>query len=216
MNPADCSAGITMEGIKRTFSYNNTPVLTLSIHYPKVALRRFPEAEDRINAQIQAQVRDFFDYASGELYQQAIATYQQTQKNGFPFHPYEAILQYEITYNQHCCLSLYSDQYTYTGGAHGSTIRTSDTFSLMSGRSIPLQDFFPEDQDYRVSLIAQMIEQASENPEVFFEDYPDLIEKYFNEEHYYLTPSGLAIYYLQYEIAPYSTGIVVFTIPYME
>ncbi len=216
MDSANYSVSIVMDEIKRTFTYNSTPVLSVSILYPKLTLRRCPYAQDSINAQIQAQVRDFLDYVSGDLYQQAIATYRESQENEFPFHLYEAILQYEITYNQHCCLSLYRDQYTFTGGAHGSTIRSSDTWSLISGRSIPLSDFFPAGQDYRESLINQMIEQASKNPEVFFEDYQDLIAKYFNEEHYYLTPSGVAIYYQQYEIAPYSTGIVVFSIPYMD
>lgn len=216
MDLSNCSASIVMRKIERTFPYNGTPALTLSVLYPEVTLRRYPDAQNRINFQIQAQVRDFLHYASDDLYQQAITTYQESQKNGFPFHPYEAVLQYEITYNQHCYLSLYRDQYTFTGGAHGSTVRTSDTWNLMSGRSIPLSDFFPAGQDYRASLINQMIKQASENPEIYFEDYPALIAKYFNEDHYYLTPSGVSIYYQQYEIAPYSTGIVVFSIPYMH
>ena len=216
MDSLNFCASIGMCKTERTFTYNNTPVLTLSICYPKVSLHHCSYAQDSVNFQIQAQVCDFLHYASSDLYQQAVATYYESQENAFPFRRYEAILQYEITYNQHCCLSLYRDQYTFTGGAHGSTIRSSDTWSLISGRSIPLSDFFPAGQDYRESLINQMIEQASKNPEVFFEDYQDLIAKYFNEEHYYLTPSGVAIYYQQYEIAPYSTGIVVFSIPYMD
>lgn len=153
MDSSNCSASIAMRKMERTFTYNNTPVLTLSIVYPEVTLPHFPYAQNGINFQIQAQVRDFLHYVSGDLYQQAIATYQESQENGFPFHPYEAILQYEITYNQHCLLSLYRDQYTYTGGAHGSTVRASDTWNLMNGRSIPLSDFFPASQDYRTSLM---------------------------------------------------------------
>ncbi len=216
MDSLNCCAIIVMRKIERTFEYNSTPVLTLSIRYPEVTLRHCPYAQNSINFQIQTHVRDFLHYVSDDLYQQAIATYKESQENGFPFHPYEAILQYEITYNQHCHLSLYHDQYTFTGGAHGSTVRGSDTWSLMSGRSIPLSNFFSAGQDYRTSLIGQITKQANENPEIYFEDYQALIEKYFNEEHYYLTSSGVAIYYQQYEIAPYSTGIVVFSIPYMD
>lgn len=216
MDSLNCRANIVMRKIARTFTYNNTPVLTLSILYPEVTLRHYPDAQNSINFQIQAQVRDFLHYVSGDLYQQAIATYKESQENGFPFHLYEAILNYEITYNQHCHLSLYRDQYTFTGGAHGSTVRASDTWNLISGRSVPLSDFFPAGQDYRTSLIDQITKQASENPDIYFEDYQALIAKYFNEEHYYLTSSGAAIYYQQYEIAPYSTGIVVFSIPYMD
>lgn len=215
MDSLNYSASIEMREIKRTFTCNNTPMLTLYILYPKVTLRHNPYAQDSINLQIQAQVCDFLHYASSDLYQQAVATYKQSQENEFPFRLYEAVLKYEITYNQHCHLSLYRDQYTFTGGAHGSTIRASDTWNLMTGCSIPLSDFFAG-QDYRTSLIDQITKQANEKPEIYFEDYQALIEKNLDEEHYYLTPSGVAIYYQQYEIAPYSTGIVVFTIPYMD
>lgn len=194
------------------------PMLTLSVSYPKVYLCGYPYAQNNINSQIQAQVSDFLRYASIDLYKQAVEDYKQSQENGFPFHGYEASLQYNITYNQNCYLSLYADQYEFTGGAHGNTIRMSNTWELMNGRSIPLSDFFPAGQNYRRLLINQITEQAQEkirqNPGSLFEDYPTLIAEYFNEEHFYLKFSGFAIYYQQYEIAPYSTGIVVFTIPY--
>lgn len=220
MNSLNYCAGIEMCKMKRAFTYSHTTVLTLSILYPKVNLCYCPYAQDSINFQIQSQVCDFLHYVSGELYQQAVATYYESRENEFPFRRYEAVLQYEITYNQNCHLSLYRDQYLYTGGAHGGTIRMSNTLDLMSGCDIPLSCFFPADQDYRTLLIEQIIGQADENiqqnPGIYFEDYHALIMKYFHEEHYYLTPTGVAIYYQQYEIAPYSTGIVVFTIPYEE
>ena len=115
MDSLNFCASIVMRKMKRTFTYNNTPVLTLSILYPKVTLCYCPYAQDSINFQIQAQVCDFLHYVSGELYQQAVATYYESQENEFPFRLYEAVLQYEITYNQHCHLSLYRDQYVYNG-----------------------------------------------------------------------------------------------------
>lgn len=220
MDSLNYCASIEMCKMKRTFTCNSTPVLTLSILYPKVSLRHCPYAQDSINFQIQAQVCDFLHYASSELYQQAVAAYYESQENEFPFRRYEAVLQYEITYNQHCYLSLYRDQYVYTGGAHGGTIRMSNTWDLMSGCNIPLSGFFPADQDHRKLLIEHILRQADENiqqnPGIYFEDYHALIVKYFKEGHYYLSPSGVAIYFQQYEIAPYSTSIVVFTIPYVE
>ena len=218
MQPANFCGTVTMCQIKRTFSCCNRIMLTLSITYPQVTLCTNPCVQDRINCRIQAQVRDFFRYAADDLYQQAIAACKAARENGFPFHPYDAVLQYEVTYNRNCHFSLYRDQYTFTGGAHGSTIRTSDTWDLIYGCSIPLSCFFPPGQDYRAFLTEQIIRQADcqmqQNPGIFFENYRDLIVANFNPESYYLTPSGLAVYYQQYEIAPYSTGIVVFTIPY--
>ena len=216
MEPINACANIVMCELKRTFTYNSAPMLTLSISYPKVTLRHCPYAQDSINFQIQSQICGFLHDVSSDLYRQAVATYRESQANDFPFRLFEAVLHYETTYNQHCHFSLYRDQYTFTGGAHGSTIRASNTWNLMSGSNIPLSAFFPEGQEYRTSLIDQITKQAGENPENFFEEYPTLIANAFNEEQYYLTPSGIAIYFQLYDIAPYSTGIPVFTIPYVD
>ncbi len=220
MDSLNCYANIMMCKTKQMLRYGDMPMLKFSVFYPKAAIRYYPFAQNSINNQIQSQVAGFMHYVSNDLYYQAIDTYNQSQENSFPFRRYEAALQYTVTYNQNCHLSLYADQYEYAGGAHGNTVRTSNTWDLASGHNIPLSDFFPVGQNYRSWLIAEMTKQADEkirqNPGIFFENYPALIAEYFNKEHYYLTPRGIAIYYQQYEIAPYSTGIVVFTIPYMD
>jgi len=218
MKSSNFSAIITMRKVKRAFSYDNKTMLTLSITFPEVILRHNTPAQNNINRHIQTQVNDFYRYASTDLYQQAIAYYKETQKNGFPFFHYDAVLQYTITYNRQCHLSMYRDQYEFTGGAHGNTIRASDTWNLTNGLTLQLSAFFSPSQDFHAFLIKQILGQADQqmqqNPGIYFEDYQALIVQYFNEKSYYLTSSGVAIYYQQYEIAPYSTGIVVFIIPY--
>jgi hypothetical protein len=220
METSSFLADIRMCNIERTFTYSNTPMISFSVCYPKVTLCCNPVVQNSINREIQSQVNQFYRYSSNDLYQLAISDYKDSLENEFPFRHYDTVLQYTITYNQDCYLSLYRDQYTYTGGAHGNTIRTSDTWSLMSGQGIPLASFFPNTPDYRTFLIEEITRQADkrlqETPGIFFENYRDLISESFDEDHYYLTPSGIDIYYQQYEIAPYSTGIVVFTIPYAE
>ena len=220
MNLHNFQAAIVMRRIERSFTYDNTQVLKLKIDYPRVILPQNSYAQRNINRQIRSQVSDFFNYASGDLYKQAVENYKFTKENDFPFHGFDAILQYEITYNEHFYLSLYRDGYEYTGGAHGNTLRASDTWSLNDGQNVPLSDFFAAGEDYRAFLIEEITRQATrnlaENPGIYFENYRELIAKNFDEEQYYLTKDGIAIYYQQYEIAPYSTGIVVFTVPYPD
>lgn len=220
METSNFFADIQMCKIERIFTYRNTPMISFFVHYPKVTLHCNSAAQKRMNRKIQAQVNQFCRYASNDLYQLAVSDYKNSLGNDSPFHRYDAILEYTITYSWDCRLSLYRDQYTYTGGAHGSTVRASDTWNLESGLEIPLASFFPNDQNYKAFLIEKITRQADERmqktPGIFFENYRDLILESFNEDHYYLTPTGIDIYYQQYEIAPYSTGIVVFTIPYAE
>ncbi|ARP50907.1 MULTISPECIES: DUF3298 and DUF4163 domain-containing protein [Caproicibacterium] len=218
MNSFNACACMKTCKINRTLTYDNTTMLTFTISYPKIYLQNNEPVQVSINAQIQKQVNTFYQHASGELYQQAIAYYKDTLEQGFPFHPYDAVLKYETTYNQNCYLSVYREQYEYTGGAHGSTVRSSDTWNLSNGKNVPLSCLFPAGQDYCALLTEQIIKQADkqyqQNPGIYFENYRELIVKNFNKESYYLTCCGVAIYYQQYDIAPYSTGIVVFIIPY--
>ena len=211
-------AKIEMQNFQRTYLFDNIEVMTLSIKYPFVILDSSPSAQVAINNEVIMEVNEFHRYVSGILYNEAVKSYLYAKENNFPFHPYEAIMEYTITYNDNCFLSYYNDQYTYTGGAHGMTIRNSNTFELIRGAVIPLYCYFRSGFNYRWLLIKEMIRQASDqltdNPGIYFDDYEKLILNTFDEDHYFLTPEGLSIYFQHYDIAPYSTGLVVFTIPY--
>ena len=101
---------------------------------------------------------------------------------------YEIINHSNITYNYKNLLSLYFDEYTYAGGAHGSTIRKSQTWDLQLGMQIPLQAFFSKNEYYLIDILKQVniqIKNQIEQGNKFFQ---------------------------QYDIAPYSSGIQTFVI----
>lgn len=217
MNKYCYNANISMHEFKRTFYYNNVEVLTLSIKYPEISLKYNPQVEYLINNQINMNVNEFVRYAK-YMYDQAVKGYNNSQINDYPFHSYSAYMEYTITYNENCFLSLYIDKYEFTGGAHGSTVRSSDTWELCNGTHLPLSSFFEPNVDYRRLMIDEITKQAEynsqQNSNIYFDEYKSLIIRNFDENSFYLTPLGITIYYQQYDIAPYSTGIVEFTIPY--
>ena len=165
-----------MQEISTAHRYDNTEILNLTIIYPKIELENNQDVERRINDHIAAQVEQHIKHAK-ELYKQAVQAYLDSQAQDFPFHAWEAHMEFFITYNDNCFLSMYTDRYEYTGGAHGNTIRTSETWELTRG-------------GMQRSLEKLSIRKASTNP------------------------VGLVIYYQQYDLAPYATGIIQFTIPY--
>lgn len=209
-------AQLTMQKRSRDFSYRGVPVLATEAKYPYVGLYN-SGVQGRINAQLRRQLAEFFSHAAA-LYKQAILEYQESLKNNFPFRPFTAMLVYEAPYNANCYLSLYRDRYDYTGGAHGITVRFSDTYSLITGRAQPLSAFFAPGTNVSATLLPLLIEQAQKDmqttPGIYFDNYPALIEQNFKPEHYYLSPKGLVIYYQQYDIGPYVSGIITFTLPY--
>ncbi len=210
----DEKAILTNQSITSNFQFNNVHILQVTIENIIVTLKN-KQAEKFINEKIKKQSNEFFIYAANKLYPTAIEDYKTRSADGFPFHGHEAILNFQNTYNNNCFLSFYSDNYQFTGGAHGLTIRTSSTFNLKTGYPVLLNVFFKG--NYQNYILHEIIKQADEimaEDPVLFEDYKKRIIKNFNPNSFYLTDNGIVIYYQQYEIAPYSTGIVEFTIPY--
>jgi len=218
MKKTKCTAIIDMCEFKHSFEYKNIVILTLIIRYPLINIPYNKLAENNINSTINMQIKEYYNYVSSTLYDNAIKYYHDSQTNNFPFHVNEAIMEYNITYNENCFLSLYKDKYEYTGGAHGSTLRSSDTWETCQGTYIPMYCYFYKEINYMNLLINEITKQAernlNQNPGIYFEDYKNLIIQNFDPNSYFLTTQGITIYYQQYDIAPYSTGIVEFTIPY--
>ena len=198
--------------------YNRTPVLSYKINYPLIIAPEFDDAALRISLLYKADARYYKHYCRTQLYKMAVEDYLNSIQNGYPVREYEAQQVFEVTYKKDCTLSLYFDRYEYTGGAHGNTTRRSDTWNLQSGERIALAQLFPESMDYRTYLIKTIVKQIADeiaggqNP--YFENYEENVTNFFNENNFYLTPNGLVIYFQQYEIAPYASGIREFTIPY--
>lgn len=203
---------------KCDFFYDGVQMLSASVLYPEVALDGNAAAQDGVNLRIRAQVGQFERYLSEDLYRRAVQEYRDSKQNDFPFRMFGAALEYQVTYNRNCHFSVYSDRYEYTGGAHGLTTRASNTWSLETGHTVSLGSFFLPGTDYRRTVLDEIFHQADRNmqqtPGIYFDDYRSLIRQYFDPRRYYLTPDGAAVYFQQYEIAPYSSGIIVFTVPY--
>lgn len=206
--------------LTETLTYENTPVLTYKISYP-----RFESKSDSIgliNTYYEAKAMGLAQESRNKLYPSAVSQYQFSKENNYPVMKYEILQTYTITYQSDYYLSLYLDQYVFTGGAHGNTTRYSDTWSLCSGNRVPLHAFYPSDPDYKQTVIANIDNQIAEqnynsqDPSVYNETYTQDVCCAFNENNFYMTPDSLVIYFQQYDIAPYSSGIPQFFIPFVK
>lgn len=57
----------------------------------------------------------------------------------------------------------------------------------------------------------QIAKRIINNPSSYFNNYVSLIKKTFNTENFYLRANQFVIYFQQYDIAPYYTGIPEFS-----
>lgn len=211
---------ITRHSLENTLYYRHIPVFKYSIGFPSFVSSCSEAATQTINAHYASLALEQKDDCRTVLYPQAVKDAQYIQSNEPPFHPYEFIMDYQVTFNSGCMTSLYFDRYTFMGGAHGSRERTSDTWDFSSGRKILLGDFFPSEPGYEAHLTEWIIEQTAlrliAEPASFFNDYADLIRKNFRPESFYRTPEALVLYFQEYDIAPYTMGIPEFSLPILN
>lgn len=195
-----------------TMTYAGEPVMKYEINVPE--LWSSTPGVQRVNSVYAADLKAKESYCRGDFYKMAVQDATDAVENGFPVKEYEFLKTFDVTCNEECVLSLYHDTYVYSGGAHGNTERTSETWRFPEGRKITLESLMPKGAHYRAAIIARIIAVISRNPEPYFDDYKKLVIESFKPESFYLTPDGIAFYFQQYEIAPYSSGIPVFEFSY--
>ncbi|MFZ2539289.1 MAG: DUF3298 and DUF4163 domain-containing protein [Oscillospiraceae bacterium] len=200
--------------LKDDMKYNGETVLTYKIEYAEFKSSFYQMSLVVINKFYKNKALEYQNYCKNELFKMAVEQYKYDIENNLPVRVFEALVVYKITYNIACIISVYFDQYEYTGGAHGNTVRYSQTFNLQKCSKINLSQLFICSLDYKAYILRQVKEQIHKDPSIYFEDYEKLIVETFNENSFYCTPEGIVVYYQQYDIAPYSSGIREFLIPY--
>lgn len=204
--------------IQQEMYYKNQNIMKYTIKYPQFMSMHFQPFLDKLNSFYRTRALMYERSNIMNLYQMAMVEYEYSIANNFPVRQFEAYVDYQVTYNQNCAISLYFDQYEYAGGAHGLTIRSSDTWNLIKSKKIELNDIFVhknDRKDYLSGLIIGQIEEANKQGDsIYFENYADLVKENLKLNNFYLTPEGVVIYFQQYDIAPYASGITTFLIPY--
>ena len=207
---------VTTNTLTDTISYKNIPIVTYKINYPSFTTTCNVKAAEAINAYYLRLAQNTRDYCRNVIFAQAAQDLEYIQGTR-PFNAYTLDVIFQITYNSGCITSLYTDTYTYTGGAHGQTIRTSDTWDFSSGEKLRLTAFYPLTpsslHQLQVSMESQIARRLKENPGTYFDDYKTLLHNTLRINNFYLEPGKLVIYFQQYDIAPYSTGLPEFYFP---
>lgn len=198
--------------------YNNVLVLSYKIEFPQFQSVRFLNSTTTMNDFYRIKAAEYERYCRNNLFELAAKQYNESRNLGIPMRPFEAIGTTEITYNENCSVSLILDRYEYTGGAHGNTVRRGDTWDLQGFGFTKLQSLFIPTIDYKAYILEFIIEeiqrQINTGNNVYFNEYAENAEEYFNTNSFYLTDAGITIFFQQYELAPYAVGMPQFVIPF--
>jgi Deacetylase PdaC/Protein of unknown function (DUF3298) len=183
--------------------------LKVDMVFPLVQGIKDKQVEEKINQIIQKDVLNF-----KEMLQTESEKYLQGAKEeGWEIRKYIATIYYIVHYQKDDLLSLSVFYYSYTLGAHGHTLQHAYNFNLLNGEGILLSDILKEKKNY-VDIINQEIRKQIElNPQEYFSDW-SVFQSISEEQPFYLIEDGIVVYFGLYEIAPYSSGIRYFKIPY--
>ena len=203
--------------LENELKYDNTAILKYTITYPKIISNIYMCGIEKFNHFNQIKAFKTKLYAEKNLFAIAKQDYEYKKSNGYPIFVYELILDFFISYNDKNIISLYQKEYTYTGGAHGSTIMTAQNWNILIGKQFLLYDCYKNDPNFLLYILQEINHQIDLqkeiNPTQYFDNSCQLVLNNFKFNQFYLTEKNIAIFFQSYYIAPYSSGIPVFFIP---
>lgn len=210
---------IEIKKISHNLTYDNTVILKYTIEYPQIINSQYILGQRNFNIYNLKIVNDLKQYIFTELYSSAKDIYKYNKENGYPIMVFEVYVSCNITENYNNIVSLYTDKYIFEGGAHGTTIRNSQNWDLAVGMQFDLSRLFPNNQYYIINILKEINKQIKEQIEkegenIYFKDYCQLVLENFNLKNFYMFPNYFEVFFQQYDIAPYSTGIPTFKIKY--
>jgi hypothetical protein len=127
-------------------------------------------------------------------------------KTEVPFLNYESMASMSVYYNENSYLVLGTDEYSYTGGAHGNGGTTFKVFDVKNKRLLKLKDVVSADSAQLQPIVeAEFRKQQGLKP-------GDSLTGILFENHlattgnFYFTNKGIGFYYFPYEVAAYAVG----------
>lgn len=117
--------------------------------------------------------------------------------------------EYEVFRADAQIISLIQRVYQYTGGAHGMTMQMGYTIDRISGRQLNLADLFAPGASY-ADRINHFVREEGRARHLPMWDFKGIRA----QSAFYLSDAGVVLFFQQYEIAPYSAGIIQMQVPY--
>ncbi|WP_417238394.1 DUF3298 and DUF4163 domain-containing protein [Bizionia sp.] len=122
---------------------------------------------------------------------------------------WEAQIDGEIMYQSEAVISIVITNYLNTGGAHGSLVVSFLNFDALTGQLLKNEQLFNDMNAFKTVAEDYFNDQIADKKELYFE--PD---NFVLPQNIGFNDTGVILLYNSYEVAPYSTGLTEFTIPF--
>lgn len=137
------------------------------------------------------------------------------------FYPYSNHVTMGIARHDGGVASLLTLSSAYSGGAHPNSVQTAYNLDLAGMRVLRLEDVIRQEAAPELTqLVLEEVERrfAAIGDNTLFDDYAQTVSNALSygamTSYWYFTEEGLAVFFNQYELAPFASGIVKAEIPY--
>lgn len=217
---------LTFYNKKRSVSAADDRILYMSTCiYPVVAIEGNEKASDKINADIQSKVDSFHaDTSSLEYAKYEYENYYDP--DNFHFYAYTDGLTFTVARADSNVISFLVQSQSYAGGAHDMYSYSGLNYDAQTGEVIDFSELSENEAAFYENTLAFHRQLAASNtyqsilfPADFNDSYNnsnDLGKILYQENRWYLSTSGLVFFSNPYELGPFSSGNIDFTIPYAD
>lgn len=190
-------------------------IMYVSYMKPTVTISGNEEAQNIIQENLDQAESDFYTNAA-ELEGEARQFYTEMPGED------ESAYAYDVTYSDvradKQVISFMRSQYTYQGGAHGYTYSCGINYDVKTGAILTLDDITTDKEAFLAQVKEVIIEKCDngEYKEAVFPDYKDYVDGIIADDLWYFDKEGITFIANAYEIGPYASGMLTFTVPYDE
>ncbi|MDW8800326.1 DUF4163 domain-containing protein [Clostridium sp. A1-XYC3] len=179
---------------------------------------KIPVLEGIEDKEIQTSINSFIEKDAlafaEDIKNQGIQFTKDSKKQGQEVRPYTASTSYEVAYNKNNIVSIACTYYNYTLGAHGHSQIKTFNFDLTTGKELALKDLFDKSEDYFPIINKEIQKQIKADPNKYFTEKDNNFVTITSNQPFTIEDGNITLYFSLYEIAPYSTGIPEFKIPF--
>ena len=218
MNKAAAAIRVRTAEKERSWLYEGTEVLHLSMRYPDAV--QLPDRRIRRFSRYYRDMARFYErYCARFLFPDAKEDARAKCAAARPFTAWEARLDWQLSCDAEGLLSLYTDTWEWQDGRLMDQLRRADTWNLYDGFPMRLSDFFPGELLYRQRLLKQLrreILKRQNEGTVFREDWKKQLVACFHAENFYVDAKGVYLFYQRYALADERCGTPIFFFPWGE
>ena len=209
------------EGRKKLTAENGTVYYISDCSYPTVSIEGNNAAAEKINADIISRIDNF--HALTDINSQlaeSMLEYTLSQGSSHSFMAYSDILSFVTARADENVISFIVMDYEYMDGAHGLQLESGINYSTKTGELIAFEQLSDDPDTFHADTL--IYNQASAQTE-YYSDQLFSVDDITNgklesvlyaDDRWYLSSSGLVFLSNPYELAPYSSGSLEFTVPY--